>query len=31
MLKDLKKNVFKDEVVKYIQADEDGRRVELLK
>ena len=31
MLKDLKKNIFKDEVVKFIQADEDGRRVEILK
>jgi len=31
MLKDLKENVFKDQVVKYIQADEDGRRVEILK
>ena len=31
MLKDLKENVFKDQVVKYIQADDDGRRVEILK
>jgi len=31
MMKDLKESVFKDETVKYIQADENGRRVEVLK
>lgn len=31
MMKDLKEKVFKNNVVKYIQADEDGRRIEILK